>query len=484
MVVDRKRRTLIDINIRGTSVVYKIAEAIAAIGGDCYFVGGCVRDAFISRYLFNVTSKDIDVEVFGITQAQLNEILEPYGRVTHVGHFGVTKLSSSEGEFDFTFPRRDNHNGSSGHRAFDVEIDSNMTVEQASERRDININAISVNVITGEVIDPFDGIGAIQKRQIDVIGSGRFFTQDPLRVLRVFQISSRFDMIPSEKLVSVSKGIVDTYCDLSQDRVREEWVKWASKSISPSIGLRFLVNTGWSLHFPEIHNLVGVQQEPEWHPEGDVFEHTCHVVDAMAQLSKGESADTLVKRMFSALCHDFGKPFTTFVDSVSGRIKSPAHDEAGVAPTVQFMNRLFKTKDQRSDPEISLHVGEMTRFHMRHIGAGSSPRQAVVRRLASQIDLRELAILVSADHNGRPFNGTIVPVCEMEAIMNVADDIAVLDAKPKAILTGDDLIKAGMKPSPQFGAILKEAFDVQLSWDGVNGFNDRDGALQWLSSKF
>src|SRR5690606_33316022 len=110
------------------------------------------------------------------------------------------------------------------------------------------------------------------------------FTEDPLRVLRGMQFAARFDLTTAPETVELCRKIKSGYRELAVERVREEWFKWAEKSATPSRGLKFLADTEWIEHFPEIKALQGTPQEPDWHPEGDVFIHTSHCCDVMAKL--------------------------------------------------------------------------------------------------------------------------------------------------------------------------------------------------------
>ena len=112
------------------------------------------------------------------------------------------------------------------------------------------------------------------------------FGEDPLRVLRGMQFAGRFELRAAPETVELSRRMKGSFAELAVERVREEWFKWAQRSRLPSAGLQFLIDTEWVEHFPEIKALIGTPQEPDWHPEGDVFIHTCHCCDALALLPR------------------------------------------------------------------------------------------------------------------------------------------------------------------------------------------------------
>ena len=154
-----------------------------------------------------------------------------------------------------------------------------MTPEEAAKRRDFTMNSVSLDPFTGELIDPFNGLEDIRNRMLRP--TSKHFSEDPLRILRGFQFVSRFGLSWSVDLITAGWRLRKEFDSLPQERIREEWLKWAERSISPSLGLHFLEDVGWLELFPEIAALRDVPQDSAWHPEGTVLNHTRHVVDAM-----------------------------------------------------------------------------------------------------------------------------------------------------------------------------------------------------------
>jgi len=237
-----------------------ILQAIVAAGGDPIKVGGCIRDE-----LLGLESKDVDVEVFGLSAEALCIVLRRFGKVSIVGEsFGVIKLTTEDEDFDFSLPRRDNKTGR-GHRGFQVEVDHTMTPAEAALRRDFTINAIGKR-LDGQLVDPYGGKQDLLNGVLRAISE--HFSEDPLRVLRGFQFASRFKLIADARTLDMCQKLICEADTLAIERIWGEWEKWALKGVLPSLGLRFLVESGWIRLYPELLNLIDVPQDPEWHPEG------------------------------------------------------------------------------------------------------------------------------------------------------------------------------------------------------------------------
>ncbi len=432
-----------------------------------YLVGGCVRDA-----LLGVPVKDIDVEVYGVSYEELCRILGKHGRVDLVGKsFGVIKLRLSDGEtYDFSIPRRDSKIGQ-GHKGFEIQFDPDITLEEATARRDFTINSLMWDPRKGELIDPHGGEADLQARILRHTSDA--FAEDPLRVLRGMQFAGRFDLKASPETLELCRGIVDSYLELAVERVREEWFKWASRSTKPSAGLRFLVDSGWVKHFPEIEALIGVPQDPEWHPEGDVFVHTCHCCDAMASLPAWQNQDeeSRIVHMLAILAHDFGKPETTHEAERKGRMRivSPGHEPLGGPLSENFLKRLDAPN------AIRKRVPPLVMNHLVHTQPLSDKG---VRRLARRLhpeSIEGLCLVVTADHMGRPPKPAAAPE-SVECLMEMAKELSVYEEAPQPILKGRHLLAKGMSPGRGMGRILDAALEAQLEGE----FTDMEGAEEWL----
>ena len=432
-----------------------------------FLVGGCVRDA-----LLGLAVKDFDVEVFGVSYERLAKALSRWGRVDFVGQsFGVVKLTTGSGlAYDFSIPRRD-RKVAVGHKGFAVEFDADITPQEAASRRDFTINALMFDPRRGEVLDFFGGQADLRERVLRHTSGA--FVEDPLRVLRGMQFASRFNLRAAPETIALCRSIKASFSELAVERVGDEWFKWAAKSAVPSVGLRFLADTEWIEHFPELAALRGTAQEPEWHPEGDVFTHTGHCCDALVKLPQWQAADeaSRIAWMLAVLAHDFGKPAVTHEALRDGRMRivSPGHEQGGVEPALKFLERIHAPHAirDRVPPLVANHLAHMQQVTDRG-----------VRRLAKRLEpetIAGLCVIVTADHNGRPPKPPCVPE-GVKALMAKAEELRVQDSAPKPILQGRHLIAAGMNPGKEFKAILHEAFEAQLEGQ----FGDLEGAQVWL----
>ena len=427
---------------------------------DALIVGGFVRDS-----LLGLQSKDVDIEVYGLGIDAIKHILESNGfRVDAVGKaFGVLKIDN---EIDVSVPRRENKVGA-GHRGFKVVPDHRMSVEEAASRRDFTINSMAMRM-NGEILDPFGGKTDLTVRCLR--HTSEAFVEDPLRVMRAMQFASRFSMELHPETEQLCREMAPQKGDLPKERIWEEWKKWALKGVDPSWGLKTLLQAGWLDR--EVKALDNVPQDKEWHPEGDVFIHTCFVVDAAAKIAEREQLDDhdRLVLMFAALCHDFGKPSTTEV--IDGRWRSKGHCEAGVKPARKFLERIGAPN------AVIVEVLPLISDHLVHAGI-DIPSDRAIRRLANRIapaSIAALGRLVEADHSGRPplpVGNPLSVWVERAASLNVAG------SKPSAILMGRHLIEMGIQPGKQMGVLLNRAFEAQL--DGV--FDNVESAKQWCQNE-
>jgi len=432
------------------------ARAVDTAGGRAFIVGGWVRDRLLGR-----PSKDVDVEVYGIAQDSLPALLAPLGRVEPVGQsFPVYKLSrpgTGDTAIDVSLPRRESKRGR-GHKAFNVEGDPFMSPEEAARRRDFTINAISWDPLAGQYLDPVNGRADLDRRLLRAVDPITF-GDDSLRVLRAVQFAARFEFTLDDETAALCRQIA--LDDLPAERIWGEVEKLLLHSARPSIGFALALELGVIERvFPELVTLVGCPQEPEWHPEGDVWVHTLMVIDQARALNHDLDRVRLATVMLGAICHDLGKPATTAV--IDGRIRSIDHEQAGVAPTVSLLDRLNVHTLDGFDVR-----GQVIGLVANHLKPGMFHKAANVgdgafRRLAQKVDLELLARLARADCLGRTGN---FDCSAMDWFLERARALGVEHLPPAPILLGRHVLALGVPPGPRVGDILKQVYEKQLDGD-------------------
>jgi len=437
-----------------------ILRAIKEASGWPLIVGGAVRD-----HLLGYRPKDFDIEVYQLPVESLLTVLNRFGKTDQVGvQFGIIKLrTSSNTEYDFSLPRRENKSGA-GHRGFIVSADPAMTPEEACSRRDYSINAMAYDFHTSQILDFFSGQQDLKNGILRHVGPA--FVEDPLRVLRGLQFVSRFKLEVADETALLCQQLLQEYSSLAKERIWGEWQKWA-KSKHPSAGLRFLQKTGWIDCYSEIKNIVDVPQHHLYHPEGSVFEHSCHTSDAAAQIAVrlNLSDEKRCLLVLTALCHDYGKPTTTVLEE--GIWKSPGHAEAGIPPAQSFLQAIAAPQ------ELITHALPLVQEHLSWMQATSSK---TVRRLATRLEpatIEELLWVIEADHSGRPPLPGGLPE-NAQQMQTKATETNALDGRVYPILMGKHLLEKGLiAPGPGMGKILRAAYEAQLD----EQFRDLDGAL-------
>lgn len=435
--------------------VLSLTRAIRDAGGRALLVGGCVRDPLMGKQ-----PKDWDLEVYQLAPTRLRQLLDQFGPVNAVGEsFTVYKLGK---HLDVSIPRRERKSGR-GHKAFVIEGDPSMSVTEAARRRDFTINAILQDPLTGELIDPFDGQRDLKQRILRAV-STETFAEDSLRVLRAAQFAARFEFDVDAATVELCRSL--DLSDLPAERIWGEMEKLLLQARRPSVGLEWLQRLGVvEKLFPEIQSLIGVPQDPEWHPEGDVFVHTQLVVDRARELVDELSYPRQVTVMLAALAHDFGKPPTTRF--LEGRWRSRGHEEAGVPPTESFLGRINMHTIDGYD--VREQVIALVREHLKpgefykkrdEVGEGA------FRRLARRCEPDLLYRVAKADSLGR--NADWVPREQwydaeaQEWFIERSRELLVEQRAPDPLLLGRHLLELGVEPGPEMGEITRVVYEMQL----------------------
>jgi tRNA nucleotidyltransferase (CCA-adding enzyme) len=427
-------------------------------------VGGFVRDAMLGLH-----PKDADLEVYGVSVGRLEQLLNQLfpGRVNQVGKaFIVYKINVGEGlDFDISIPRRESKIGK-GHKGFKMEGDPAMTVEDAARRRDFTMNALAADPLTGEIFDEFGGLDDLRTGTLRVTDAERF-QDDPLRVYRALQFAARMDLKTEPKSRElmremVARGDMD---DLSKERITEEISKLLMKAERPSAGFELARELGIvEKNYPELHALIGVEQEPEWHAEGDVWTHTMRVLDQAAKIIRDESRELSEQErlqvMLGALCHDLGKPATT--ERADGRIRSLGHEKAGEEPARALLKKWsFSKEDEEAAVAITTH--HLKPFvHERALFKGEIDEKHFannVRKLIRKIHPLSWKALIAAseaDERGRTLPAPRdMELHTRELFTRIIREYKLDEESAKPLLQGRDLIALGFVPGPGFSKIIR-----------------------------
>lgn len=433
---------------RNIQISKEIAQEVKDKNGRMFYVGGYVRDQIMKK-----ENKDIDVEVFGLSLKQLTEIISKYGVVNQIGvSFGILKVHGLN--IDFGMPRKENSIGSK-HKDFEINIDPNMSILEACKRRDFTMNALMQDVLTGEMIDYFNGIQDIQNMVIKHVDETTFI-QDELRVLRACGFAARFNFKISENTLALCKKL--DCINLTKERIYTEVEKALLKADRPSIFFEYARQIGiLKKIFSPMDKLIGVQQNPKYHPEGDVWIHTMMVIDEAAKLK--EKSNYPIALMLAAVCHDLGKITTT--RHLHGKIVSYNHENE-LHLTKKFLKNITNNND------LTYAVMILVKNHMRpNILAKNNSSDKAIRKLivdtsSKLINIQDEILLSKADRMGRDSDD----LQSYDIDKWWKDKLSTVNENKTTIVplvTGKDLIEIGYVQGEELGKALKYAFDLQIS---------------------
>lgn len=434
-----------------------ILDAIIAAKGRPYFVGGCVRDLKLNKI-----PKDFDVEVFNISRKKLIQILKTFGEVDEYGKaFGIIVAN----DIEFAIPRTEKKVGEK-HTSFEITLNPRLSLKKASERRDFTINSIYYDWKKQRLIDPNNGLEDL--RLGILTNTSEQFSDDVLRLLRAVRFACRLNFNISLSTEGLIKNLVPKLKNLPSERIWGELVKIITYKNIPKF-FKLLKDLTILDFLPEMKNLFGCPQQKEWHPEGDVYQHTMHVLSACQDLllNYNFDKDETIIVLLGALCHDFGKPSTTKV--INDKITAHGHDMAGVEPTKIFLERIGCPKNYISK------VCALVEMHMIHVNfTNHNVSLKFARNLKNKlakfdISFEMLECVVHADMNGRPPLKGGLPQSWLkikEAYELIKDEPVMLSGKIAPIITGDYLMSnCGFKQGKELGAKLAQIYEMQLNGD-------------------
>lgn len=440
-----------------TAALVEFATSVRRHGGRAVVVGGAVRDMVRAQLTGTVQpAKDVDIEVFGLELPQLSALLPPDAD-TVGADFQVFKVPvpGAQHPLDVSLPRKERSVGP-GHRDFLVSADPYMTFDQASSRRDFTIGALGFDPLTGELLDPHGGVADLRAGVLRHVSSA--FSEDPLRVLRAARFAARFGLALHDSTVDLCRSLVPRSSSISPERVWGELAATFTQAPRPGEFLRVMADVGWMGSFPEVQALMGVEQDPAWHPEGDVFVHTAHALDFVGQhLRTSRDEDDLVLAT-AVMCHDLGKAGTT--QWRDGRWRAHGHEAAGEPPTRALLERFGQVR-------LADAVVPLVRDHLAPVQLAQADASAsAVRRLAARVPRLDLLALVAvADSGGRPPLGAERGWAARDWLMGRVRELGLQDGAPSRLARGEHLVDLGLAPGPVFKHLLDQAYEAQL--DGV-----------------
>jgi len=407
----------------------RIARDLRADGHQAYLVGGCVRDLLLGR-----EPKDFDIA----TDALPSRILALFPRARQVGaHFGVILVSENGADVEVATFRSDHAYLDGRHP---IQVDFETDPRRDVLRRDFTINAMLLDPANSEVIDYVGGRRDLEQGLIRTVGDpDARFREDHLRMLRAVRFAARLGF----EIESATTEAVSRLCPLvsavSAERVRDELIRILTEG-GARRGFELMERTGLlAVILPEVASMRGVEQPPEFHPEGDVWTHTLLMLDAMSNPTPSLALGVLL--------HDVGKP-PTF--RVAERIRFDGHAEMGAEMAAAILQRL------RCSNELIRKVVALVANHLRFKDVRRMKESTLRRFLRTDsfdehLELHRLDCLASHRNLGN-----------YEFVCRKLEELPPEKLRPPRLITGDDLIREGYAPGPAFRTALGAVEDAQL----------------------
>jgi tRNA nucleotidyltransferase (CCA-adding enzyme) len=450
-----------------------------------FLVGGCVRDA-----LLGLPVKDLDVEVHNLPFAELVEFLEknkgPEDKLSVHGEFVVAQLTLSDGtDIEFSVPRMEKANSAGGHTGFDIEENPFGGIGAATRRRDLTINALMISAQLASVFEEM----AFNKLRMLVIPECQYFLEDisrdkvvmrpvssafeedPLRVLRVMRFLSKIPNAEvSEELIQMCHNMKDQFKTLSIERVFGEWNKMFMTGDNFSKAFLFLCISGWIEHFPRLDAMASTEQQREWHPEGDVFTHTAHCLNAAVEHNKiTQLPDKEFQEvMWALLLHDAWKP-ETFMIGDDGKIHNPDHDGEAGRHGAQWLREQFDVP-----LKVAKAAAKLAEVHMCHAGMNNKTNfrksaKRLARKVEGLVTPEQIRAVIFADLGGRPpltldsASSSVDKVLKLTRAMQEIQEKNDGKLEIKPWITGNMIIDAGVSPGPLVGKIKDMCLEDQIN---------------------
>ncbi|HSE88334.1 MAG TPA: CCA tRNA nucleotidyltransferase [Candidatus Binatia bacterium] len=416
-------------------------------GYESYLAGGCVRDTLLGK-----TPQDYDIT----TNAKPDDIVKIFPKTVPVGaQFGVILVMLEGQPFEVASFR---HDGPylDGRRPTHVRYGS---LQEDIFRRDFTINGMVYDPIADHLIDLVGGRKDLESKLVRAIGRPRSrFEEDRLRMVRAVRFAASLDFTVESETFAAIRDLAPTIKQISWERIGEEITRILTEG-GAKTGFELLDRTGLlKVLLPEIDAMKGVEQSPDYHPEGDVFTHT------MLTLSHLNSpTETLA---YGCLLHDVGKPVCIRRDE--GRITFYGHTEKGAEMAEEVLKRLKRSRGTRE------RVAYLVRSHLRHMQAPQM-RLSTLKRFLGEDGIDELLELTRIDALSANGDLQYYRFCKQKLAELKEEEI-----HPEPLLRGRDLIAMGFSPGPHFQIILKQIEEKQLGGE----LSNRDEAMDWVNKNY
>jgi putative nucleotidyltransferase with HDIG domain len=435
----------------------RIVQALREAGYEAFLAGGCVRDLLLGR-----EPADYDVA----TSAAPDVVLKLFPRTFAVGaHFGVVLVADDEVVTEVATFRSDG-DYSDGRRPDSVRY--TLSAEEDVQRRDFRINGLLLDplraadlvgdptALHGAVLDYVSGLADLDAGVIRAIGEpGRRFEEDQLRLLRAVRFAARFGFAIEKQTLAAMRALAPKIASVSRERVRDELTKMLTEGHARQ-AFELLDETGLLVEvLPEIARMKGVEQPPQFHPEGDVWIHTLMLLEQL-------EADAPMTLAWGALLHDVGKPATFRV--APDRIRFDGHVEVGVAIGAEICRR-FRFSNDEARQVLALIENHMRFGDVERMKASTLKRFFRLERFEEHLALHKMDSMASGGNNLNHWNFA------RERFAAMPEETV----RPVPLVTGRELIAAGYVPGPRFKEILHAVEDAQL--EGVIATSEEAMAL-------
>ncbi len=442
-------------------IARRVVETLQRHGHEAFFAGGCVRDELMGR-----TPKDYDVA----TSAIPDEVERLFPRTIAIGKaFGVIAVINEKETVEVATFRKDTGTLDGRH----PETVHFCAAKEDAQRRDFTVNGMFYDPVSNTLHDYVGGKADLEQKRIVAIGNPtERFQEDHLRLLRAIRFAYTLGFSIEPETDEAIQRMAQHIRRISAERIETELTRTLTESIKPGDALQHLYRTGLLEYIlPEAIPMIGQEQPPQFHPEGDVFEHTVLMLNLMQQTREPTPVYTRRELAYTVLLHDIGKPPTARIGSGTDgqpRIRFDGHADESARMADDILTRLkFPNKERK-------HIVEAIRGHMRFMNV-QDMRTAKLRRMIGaetfelELELHRLDCL-----------GSHQMLDNYEFLQNQITEMENEPVLPEPWVNGHDLIEMGIREGRQIGSILKEAYDLQME----GGLAGRDELMEWIRNKY